>query len=893
MYSVHRVDRPSRGGGVCLFTSSKFRVSTVPINSDLTGIELLCVDLFLGSNPTRIILCYRPPFYSHLSCDRNMKLVNILDSLCNVTYPIVMLGDFNLPNISWHTNCIPSNNIDICFFEFFNQAGLSQYNLSATRHLNTLDLVFCNDENLIYDFVMLPPLGSSDHDMVGFSIIGLDSADDYKNNNSVPKRNYAKCNFDLMNANLFNYDWNAVFRNCVSADDHWGAFLQIISPLLDLCCPTVSPSKSRKSFNYPASTRRLSNEKIRAWHKLKLSPTNTTLLENYKIISSKYRNAVNKYHYDRESAVLHSKNSSDFYKFIRRSLHKPVSIPPLIDSVGNTITDSAAKADLLNTFFSSIFTSDDGNLPPFPRRSNIPPDLTIDDVIFSADLVLSKLTKLKKSLSNNPDTFPPIVLKSCAHVLASPLASIFNVIFNRSELPSSWLTSVVIPLFKKGQRHLPSNYRPISLTSASCKVMESIISDSLTDYLLSNNLLFENQHGFRKNHSTLTNLLNSTRHWFSSLNSRKSTDIIYIDFAKAFDSISHPKLLHKLKSYGISGRLVKWISCWLSGRSQCVLVDGLLSIPRAVLSGILQGSVLGPLFFILFINDLIDILPPESNPTLFADDLKLFSDEPCAPAPENLSKFAIPSLQISLNLLFVWSCVWQLKISFSKCSVLSISYSKNTTPRHYSIDSTPLPQVSSFCDLGIIIDDKLTFSAHIASITKKAYVKSKLIFRCFVSKNCNLLKHAYTTYVRPLVEYAIPVWSPFLLNHITIVENIQRRFTKSIPNLRTLSYSARLNFLGLDSLLLRRKQSDLFTCFRILHSFTPLRSNLFFSPRPVNITRGHQHVLVLPLCRINICKYSFQSRVVPDWNALPPHIVSADTFSAFKARITRLHLPST
>jgi hypothetical protein len=326
-------------------------------------------------------------------------------------------------------------------------------------------------------------------------------------------------------------------------------------------------------------------------------------------------------------------------------------------------------------------------------------------------------------------------------------------------------------------------------------------------------------------------------------------------------------------------------------RTQSVLIDGILSLPKSVLSGILQGSVLGPLFFVLFINDLVDILPPDAHPTLFADDLKIFSDSDISPVPGMVDKSCAPLLQTSLDLVFSWSVTWQLKISYSKCSVLSVSYSRQPLPRAYFIDSALLPQVSSCSDLGITIDEKLSFAAHIASITRKAYSQSKLISRCFLSKNCNLLKRAFTCYVRPLLEYAIPVWSPYLLKHITLLENVQRRFTKSIPSLRSLPYPRRLTILGLDTLLLRRKQSDLCTCYRILNSLTPLRSNLFFAPRPLNSTRGHDHMLVLPLARLDVIKHSFHSRVVPYWNTLPGPVVSACSLPAFKARIKSLHLP--
>jgi hypothetical protein len=232
--------------------------------------------------------------------------------------------------------------------------------------------------------------------------------------------------------------------------------------------------------------------------------------------------------------------------------------------------------------------------------------------------------------------------------------------------------------------------------------MESVILDKMTHYLLSNNLLSDNQHGFLKKRSTLTNLLSSLRHWLTSLDSGRSTDVIYIDFAKAFDTVSHAKLLHKLTSYGIHGKLYDWIKAWLSGRTQSVRVGNSTSDPTPVHSGVMQGSVLGPLLFLLFINDLAEFLPADAHPTLFADDLKIFSDQSTIPVPLSSDNSTYcPLLQKSLDMLCSWSQLWQLNIAIPKCAILSISNSKSLSHRHYTINSIPLPQVTSCSDLGV------------------------------------------------------------------------------------------------------------------------------------------------------------------------------------------------
>ena len=292
------------------------------------------------------------------------------------------------------------------------------------------------------------------------------------------------------------------------------------------------------------------------WRRWRSNKDCDRIRNEYKIASDAYTDAVREFHRDREFNILNSRNSSTFHNFIRRQLRRTETIPTLIDANNVPIDDCDAKANLFNEyFFCSTFTHDNNTLPPFPNRVTAGSTF-LDNILFTQTSVSSKLQGLNKSTTLNPDNFPPIVLQSCSHHPGLPLSIIFNTIFERSELPPAWLTSTVLPLFKKGERNKASYYRPISITSSCCKVMESIIHYSMSSYLLSTDLISDSQHGFLKKRSTLSNLLYSIRHWLSSLNSGKSTDVIYVDFAKAFDSVSHTELLHKLMWYLWSSSLL-------------------------------------------------------------------------------------------------------------------------------------------------------------------------------------------------------------------------------------------------------------------------------------------------------------------------------------------------
>ena len=330
--------------------------------------------------------------------------------------------------------------------------------------------------------------------------------------------------------------------------------------------------------------------------------------------------------------------------------------------------------------------------------------------------------------------------------------------------------------------------------------------------------------------------------------------------------MSHPKLLHKLASYGICGKLLNWISSFLNGRVQRVRVGTSLSSICLVTSGVPQGSVLGPILFNLYINDITDSLNCFTSSKIFADDLKIYTEFNTNTQPIHL--------QTHLDLILEWSLTWQLKISQSKCNILFIGHHKIRPS--FSISSSEITVSEYVTDLGVTIDPKLNFNSHIGGMVSKAKQRCALIHRCFLSRCSSNLIRAYKTYVRPLVEYAPQVWSPHTKSLLSLVEGVQRSFTKRLPGLNSSTYAQRLTNLQLQSLEHRRIICDLVMTFNIIHGFTALNFDDFFSFSTNLSSRGHPFKLNFPLfTNNNYKKHFFSSRIVPIWNALPINLVMA------------------
>jgi len=456
----------------------------------------------------------------------------------------------------------------------------------------------------------------------------------------------------------------------------------------------------------------------------------------------------------------------------------------------------------------------------------------------------------------------------------------FKQLISVAYVPDLWKQAVVTPVHKKGPANVLTNYRPISVTCVACKLLERIVVQKIYAHLSYYGALSGDQHGFMRGRSTCTNLLECLNDVTLNMQDKCQTIVIYIDFSKAFDVVPHDKLFIKLHAYGIRGVLLQWLKNLFSGRTFCTKINNLLSAIAQLVSGVIQGSAVGPLMFLIYINDLVSLLTQYGiRVKLFADDVKLYI--------KIVNHVDSYKLQQALSALCKWASEWQLGVSVDKCCVMSIG--KGDITDQFCINGVQLPVVSTYRDLGIIISNDLSPSAHINDIVFKAHQRANLIFRCFVSHNTHLLLRAFVTYVRPLLEYNCIIWSPSHKCDIDLIEQVQRRFTKRLKGFRHYPYEKRLQLLNIPKLETRRLQQDLIWCYKILFGHVSVNRDTFFELR-VSATRGHPYKLYKHFNSSTVRCTFFADRVVNTWNKLPHPGVDFNSLNSFKRTLKNVDL---
>ena len=835
----------------------------------------------------QLVLVYRPhKLYDQSDDTADVKTNNALlaNLFHTVPKPAVFIGDFNCSDINWENSSSGSHG------SFLLQAANDNFYLqhvdfpTLTAAGTRPDLVFSSDANLVHDVKSLSPLGKSDHSMLLVTIVGATRR--AVTSELVP--DWKKADMEGLRGELAGMNWEEKLDN-LDCEGSWTLF----KTTLDELQAKYVPLKKRRANNKPAwmnpNLLRTIRKKRRMWRVYTATEDYQDYLA-YKAIEKEVQKSVKqaKRKYERNLAKKAKQNPKEFYSYLKSKTSNKDTVGPLKSDTEQVVSDDATMAGMLNEFFSSVFTDEDLVNMPTPEKI-YHGESPLVDVEISADKVKKKVDAMRSKAAPGPDKLCPRLLKSVSDQIATPLSVIFKRSLFEGVVPEDWRSANVTPIYKKGGKSSVGNYRPVSLTSVLCKVMEGLLKDALMKHLLQNNLLKASQHGFMQKKSCLTNLVEYLDVLTKLVDEGNSVDVVYLDFSKAFDKVPHARLLDKLAAAGIGGKVLAWIKAWLSGRKQRVVLNGHASDWLPVLSGVPQGSVLGPLLFVVFINDIDSALNLDLSTIFkFADDTKVLrvvnNDDDRA------------GFQQDIDSLFAWSQEWQMLFNADKCKVLH--FGKNNqgfsyTMGGYAPAGTVLATDVQEKDVGVEIHQSLKPSAQVAKAAAKANQVLGQMARAVTLRDTVTWPRLYKTYVRPHLEYAVQAWSPWTQADKEALEKVQERALRYMSGCKGSSYQERLAVAKLTTLEARRERGDMIQVWKYLHNEQAVDPSTVFTMKKdvaARTTRLSADELALADRDFSIeqRRHFFTVRVVRQWNAIPLTVRSSGSINSFKNSYDKL-----
>jgi len=883
-FQMFRKDRNSHGGGILVYVKSGIPCwRRKDLESD--NMETLWIEIKL-KNQKSFLLCYvyRPP---SSNADWNTIFEVSLEKTFLESKEIILLGDLNY-------NYIKETTVNNTWNSIISAHNLTQLVNIPTRVTATtstiIDHVYTNKPSNIIN-VQVPELSFSDHFPVCFT--RKCSLNNGKNplHSTIRYRSYKHFNEEQFLNDLKNQPWS-VLDIYDDPDDALGYFLELFLNVMNSHLPIKEKRVKHKQqpdwFNneiIEAIRSRDNAKKQKDEMRFKYWRSRVKSLSK-EAKKSFYTKTINE---NRKNPKLLWKNLKDL-----SSKSKNHDTHLINDENGEPILDSRTTAETFNEFFTNVFksVSNSPSLLENTYEQKIVNDVKdklsnssfqIPEVL--EDFVHKELKSLDETKSTGLDDIGPRILKLSFDVISRPITKMFNISLIKGKFPGKFKTAKVTPIFKKGSKLDKNNYRPISILPVLSKILERHVSNHMRDFLETHKLIFKMQSGFRKNHSCETALTAIIDDWIEAINDKKFVGTIFLDLTKAFDLVNHSLLLNKLRLYGFSGSSVQWFTSYLSNREQKVCVSGHLSSAQPVSAGVPQGSILGPLLFIMYINDL-PLHTKDSSVDMFADDTTISAYGKTVLEVHNI-------LQNNLNSIAEWCIQNSMIPNISKTKSMYLSASTNKTISDnlnspaLTMHGESLAYSSTEKLLGVYVDQHLNWKYQVEQTIKKCNSYLYLLLRIKSYLNLHSRKLFFNAYILPHLDYCCTIWGNCSDRLIEAVIKFQKRAARIIldkdfnspseelfKELRWMKFPERIKYK--KAILVYKSLNN--SCPEYLETkFALIQTNHYQTLRSIV-----NNELAVPTPRLEFSRKSLCYSGPVIWNTIPKHVRLSNTVETFK-----------
>lgn len=785
----------SSGGGVLAAFSNGVQVtclSNIPVLNFNPLMDTVICRCRLNNDNVYIVNVYIPPAVSPEDYDLYLEALTF-DLLGK---KLIICGDFNCPEFASVTR--DNDRKYIALLSFMNILNLKQYNSVRNQNNRLLDLVFSNINCSVEILRHSDPLVNEDghHPAldINFEICATSETNKFPSN-SNQRYNFRRANFPTLYNDLTTIDWSYL-ENYTDVNEAISAFYDAIYDVVKRSVPILKSPKRTYPPWYNSeiiNCIKLKDYYLRKWHQHKIN----SHLEDFRRLRKQVKTLTNRAYLEYQITIENSivNDPKLFWQFIN-SKRKSSRIPGCLAADGHVIENPVDIVEAFAEQFSQVNQSP--TIVASNKRNGALSCSCYSIGPVSCTDVYASIKKLKSNMTAGHDGLPAFLIRDCSPIFAGPLATIYNLIIGSCTFPDYWKMGRITPVYKSGDHCDIRTYRPITLLSNFAKVFEHLLHSRLFQNIKSQ--LSNNQHGFFPGRSTITNLVEVTQYISDCLDRRRQVDVIYTDFSKAFDTVNHSLLIHKLDDLGFSGEVTDLMRSYFDSRFCYVHYNGFTSSSFKITSGVPQGSILGPLLFNIYINDLFPLL--DCNTLAYADDLKIYQ--------EITSISDCIRLQNNINLISTWCTENEIQLNLQKCSVMTYSRIKKPYIFDYYANQSLMPRQALVKDLGVLFDSRLTFADHIIAIRNSACRSYGFLVRSSKTfTNLAALKTLYCALVRSKLEYASVVWHPHYTYQQLTLERVQKQFLKFLsfkidntyPNRGTdyKSLLARHNFCSLET----------------------------------------------------------------------------------------------